>query len=68
MTTTTKTTFGRLAGRVRRGMSDMSYAQRRVFENRTGIPANDHGHIPGVAVGIAELERLYARESSMIRR
>lgn len=62
---TTNTTFGRIAGRVRRGMAEMSYAQRRVFENRTGIPANDHGHVPGVAVSIAELERLYARESQM---
>lgn len=65
MTTTSARTLGRLAVRVRRGMTEMSSAQRRVFENRTGIPANDHGHIPGVAVSIAELERLYARESSM---
>jgi hypothetical protein len=29
--------IGRITARVRRGLADMSYAQRRVFENQTGI-------------------------------
>ena len=32
-----------ITARVRRGFADMSYAQRRVFENQTGITVNDDG-------------------------
>ncbi len=63
MTPRTRTKVTRIAGRVRRGMSEMSYVQRRVFENRTGIPASDRGRVPGIATTAAELEALYARDS-----
>ncbi|GAC1583435.1 MAG: hypothetical protein NVS3B18_16580 [Candidatus Dormibacteria bacterium] len=67
----------RLAQRVRSGVSDMSYAQRRVFENQTGIGTRgqdrrrrsaedrgsaEHGHGPAIAAGTRELEALYAQD------
>jgi hypothetical protein len=36
-------TIGSITARVRRGFADMSYAQRRVFENQTGIIVNERG-------------------------
>ncbi len=57
---------------MRRGASDMSYAQRRVFENRTGIAgagqAGGPGQEPVIATTPDELEALYARDGRMIRR
>ncbi len=63
MTPRTRTTVTQIAGRVRRGMSEMSYVQRRVFENRTGIPVSGRNGVPDIATTRAELETLYARDS-----
>jgi hypothetical protein len=60
-----------IVSRVRSGVSDMSYAQRRVFENRTGIAIAGHdrrsgssgdGRGPAIACSISELEALYAQD------
>ena len=49
----------RMIARVRRGVADMSYAQRRAFENQTGVAvANRRRRIARTA---SELEALYAR-------
>jgi hypothetical protein len=44
---------------VRRGVADMSYAQRRAFENQTGIAVAHRSR--AIACTAAELEALYAR-------
>jgi hypothetical protein len=63
--------ISQIVSRVRSGVSDMSYAQRRVFENRTGIAtagddrrsgSSGHGRGPAVAGSISELESLYAQD------
>jgi hypothetical protein len=62
-----------IVSRVRSGVSDMSYAQRRVFENRTGIAAGGREHRSGpsgpcpgrepvIASSVSELEALYAQD------
>ena len=60
-----------IVSRVRSGISDMSYAQRRVFENRTGIATGRHDRRsgpcaaalgPAIATSIGELEALYAQD------
>ncbi|MEO8966630.1 MAG: hypothetical protein ABI355_03495 [Solirubrobacteraceae bacterium] len=40
MTLRINVNVSQIGDRMRRGVSDMSYAQRRVFENRTGIAVN----------------------------
>ena len=50
----------RMIARVRSGLADMSYAQRRVFEHQTGIPLAKRGR--AIARTRAELEALYARD------
>ena len=56
-------TLTRLAASLRHGISDMSYAQKRLFAHRTGIDLIDHGHGPGVASSAADLEALFAAGS-----
>ncbi len=57
-----------ISHRMRRGVADMSYAQRRVFENRTGIAVAERAsfaarnHEPMVASTPDELEALYTRD------
>jgi hypothetical protein len=51
--------------RVRRGLADMSYAQRRVFENQTGLAVANRNR--AIARTAAELEALYAREGRSAR-
>jgi hypothetical protein len=46
----------RMIARVRRGLTDMSYAQRRVFENQTGIAVANRSR--AIARTAAELEAL----------
>lgn len=60
-----------ISDRMRRGVSDMSYAQRRVFENRTGIAANPsagRNREPVIATTGDELEALYAQDERTMRR
>lgn len=60
-----------IGDRMRRGVSDMSYAQRRVFEKRTGIaatPSADRKREPEIATTADELEALYARGGRRMRR
>ncbi len=63
-----------ISHRMRRGVLDMSYAQRRVFENRTGIVVADAARPAGrdqepvIATTPDELEFLYARDVRMIWR
>ncbi len=67
-----RTNVKEISHRMRRGVSDMSYAQRRVFENRTGIAVADprasagHDREPVIASTPDELEALYARDVRMI--
>ncbi len=67
-----RTNFNEISHRMRRGISDMSYAQRRVFENQTeiavaGRPARREQQ-PVIATTPDELELLYARDAPMIWR
>ncbi len=59
-----RTNVNEISHRMRRGVSDMSYAQRRVFENRTGtaVAARPAGRDrePMIATTPDELEALYA--------
>jgi len=63
-----------ISHRMRRGVSDLGYAQHRVFENRTGIAVADAGRPAGrdqepvIATTPDELEALYARDVRMIWR
>ncbi len=69
-----RTNVNEISHRMRRAVSDMSHAQRRVFENRTGIAdpgaggaaGRDHGS--GIAATPDELEALYARDVRIICR
>jgi hypothetical protein len=45
-----------LKNRLRRSLSDMDYAQRRVFEIRTGLPSTSHLDRARDKAMIAELE------------
>jgi BMFP domain-containing protein YqiC len=45
-----------LKQRIRRSLSDMDYAQRRMFEIRTGVPATGHLERARDKAMIAELE------------
>ncbi len=67
----TRVNVSQLARHVRNGVSDMSYAQRRVFENRTGIAtsgpdrrqgSSGHGRGPAIAASTHELEALHAQD------
>ncbi|HUA47634.1 MAG TPA: hypothetical protein VMA77_20525 [Solirubrobacteraceae bacterium] len=49
----------RVIGRVRRVWAELGYAQRRLFEIRTGIPARPERR-PRISRSVDELERLYA--------
>lgn len=49
----------RLVRRFRRIWSELAYAQRRLFEIRTGVSIRATGH-PKISRSIDELERLYA--------
>lgn len=66
-----RTNVNEISHRMRRGVSDMSYAQRRVFENQTGIAVADAGRRGGreqepvIATTPDELEALYARDVRM---
>jgi hypothetical protein len=62
--TTTPTRLRRLANRVQRTWSEMDHAQRRLLEIRTGQPFVTPTRRASVAVSVAELEALYAAESS----
>jgi hypothetical protein len=62
--------INQIIGRVREGVSDMAYAQHRVFENRTGV-ATGHDRRrgssaprggPPIATDTSELEALYAQD------
>jgi hypothetical protein len=55
----------RMIARVRRGLSDMSYAQRRVFENQTGVAVVNRSR--AIARTGAELEALYAHDGGSER-
>jgi hypothetical protein len=46
----------RAARRAKRLWSELDYAQRRVFEMRTGVPLTR----PNISRSVDELERLYA--------
>jgi hypothetical protein len=48
--------FTTLKQRIRRSLSEMSYAQRRVFEIRTGLPVSDSLERARDKALIAELE------------
>jgi hypothetical protein len=48
--------FTTLKQRIRRSLSEMSYAQRRVFEIRTGLPVSDSLERARDKTLIAELE------------
>ena len=52
-------TFTRFATTIRHGLSDMNYAQKRLFAHRTGVDVIDHGHVPGVAISAADIEARY---------
>ncbi len=66
----TRANVSHFAKRVRRGVSDMSYAQQRVFENQTGIgtrgPDRRRGSAepsrPGADSRTRDLEALYAQD------
>ena len=69
--------INQIVHRVRRGVSDMSYAQQRVFENRTGVAVTGrdrrhgpsrHGRGPVIATSTTELEALYAQDVSPTNR
>jgi hypothetical protein len=49
----------RVARRVKRIWSELDYAQRRMFEMRTGVPARAQRR-PRISRSVDELERLYA--------
>ncbi|MDQ6729571.1 MAG: hypothetical protein M3022_04540 [Actinomycetota bacterium] len=71
MTLRINVNVNQIGNRMRRGVSDMSYAQRRVFENRTGIavnPSADRKREPVSATTADELEALYARGLRRMRR
>ena len=66
-----RTNIKQIVNHVREGVSDMSYAQRRVFENLTGVAArghdrrhdsSGHGRGPLIATSPRELEALYAQD------
>ncbi len=69
-----RTNVNEISHRMRRAVSDMSYAQRRVFENRTGIAGPGAGGAAGrdqgsgIAATPDELEALYARDVRIICR
>jgi len=49
----------RLTHRIHRTWSELAYAQRRMFEIRTGLPPAE----PTFSVDAAELERRFRRDS-----
>lgn len=60
MTTATKTGVKRTIERVKGAVSEVNYAQRRLFEIQTGVPVTRAEERP--AVSAAELESLYDLE------
>jgi hypothetical protein len=60
MKTVTESRTSRTLGRVKQIWSEFDYAQRRLFEIRTGIPATAPENRPRIARRADELERLYA--------
>ena len=64
MTLTIRT--NRLVTRLRLGLADMSYAQRRVLEHQTGVPMVKRSR--PIARTASELEALYARDDRSARR
>ncbi len=50
----------RALGRAKRIWSELDYAQRRLFELRTGVPSTTPERRPSLKARIDELERLYA--------
>jgi hypothetical protein len=62
---TPRISVSQMIARVRRGLADMSYAQRRVFENQTGLAVTNRNR--AIARTAAELEALYAREGRSVR-
>ena len=56
MKTSATSRIKRAARRAKRLWSELDYAQRRVFEMRTGVPLTR----PNVSRSADELERLYA--------
>ena len=59
MATATKTGLGQTIKRVKRAWAEMDYAQRRLFEIRTGIPASGRDEAARPATTVDELETLY---------
>ena len=57
--TTETSRIKRVARRAKRIWSEMDYAQRRMFELRTGVPARADRR-PRISRSVDELERLYA--------
>ncbi|HEY4825616.1 MAG TPA: hypothetical protein VIH85_02565 [Solirubrobacteraceae bacterium] len=56
MKTSATSRIKRAARRAKRLWSELDYAQRRVFEMRTGVPLTR----PNISRSVDELERLYA--------
>ena len=48
--------------RLKSAWTEMDYAQRRLFEIRTGLPVTGPEKRTGPATSVEELEALYARE------
>ncbi|MGH2867526.1 MAG: hypothetical protein ACRDNK_08160 [Solirubrobacteraceae bacterium] len=60
MTATTLDRVRRIAARVRRSLTEINYAQRRMGEIRMGLPSVEPARRPGIAATVGELEALYA--------
>jgi hypothetical protein len=59
MTNATGSRVSQIISRIGQVWAELDYAQRRLFEIRTGIPARD-GDRPRISRSVEELERLYA--------
>lgn len=59
MLTQTTSQTKRIVRRVNRLRSELGYAQRRMFEIRTGVPVREH-EPRKISRSVDELERLYA--------
>lgn len=60
MKTMTESRTSHTIGRVKQIWSELDYAQRRLFEIRTGVPSTAPGKRPTDQARVDELERLYA--------
>jgi BMFP domain-containing protein YqiC len=62
MATATKSNVRQATNRVKRVWAEMDYAQRRLFEIRTGVAVIDRSQRTSPAASVDELEALYRLE------